>query len=693
MRLAYFTPLPPSKTGIADYNEELLPYLARGAEITVFLEHERELKMHRDRKDFQVHDASHFAGMHAERPFDLCIYHQGNNPFHEYIYDQALAVPGLVVLHEHCVHHLLTLKTLDRHDLKSYRELMFEAYGRNGARLADARERGISSDYQQFLMPLNYHLIARSLGVIVHNQYAADNLEIPDDISCDKRLPDALAEPPLVQVIPHHLSPKVYDLDDWEISDCRRLFRLPEEKLIIGAFGFVTEAKRIPVVLKAFKRLLTFVPNAIFLIVGEDHWKWSVTPLIEELDLKRNVRITGYINEREFFQYLKAVDVVVNLRYPTAGETSGTLIRSLGSGKPVIVSEFGQHADLPDEICLKVPLDKNEEEILFQHLRRLAFQPVLRERLGERAKNWARRECEISRCAANYLNFAEEIIRRKSLTVAPNQQSKETTNITFDADEALQYVLNYFPNEDDQGYIRHHCHRLLDTLQLIPRGDGSQRLLELSSYLQMPPLVSHYGKYAEIEITGYWQDEPEKKYRTLKNSETGKELKFAMQRLNVERDPFPYADEYFDVALCCELIEHLSEDPMHMLSELNRILKWGGLVIVTTPNIASAVSVQEILKGRSPYIYGNYNRENINYGLSDRHNREYTPEDVRIVLEAAGFEVTNIFTKDTWNAPGEDVLKILEKTGVPLELRGDNIFAVGRKITTHIERYPRRIYD
>ena len=80
--------------------------------------------------------------------------------------------------------------------------------------------------------------------------------------------------------------------------------------------------------------------------------------------------------------------------------------------------------------------------------------------------------------------------------------------------------------------------------------------------------------------------------------------------------------------LCCELIEHLSQDPMHMIIELNRVLKWGGLLIVTTPNISSAISIQEILKGRSPYVYGNYNRENINYGLSDRHNREYTPEDV-----------------------------------------------------------------
>ena len=85
MRLAYFTPLPPSKSGIADYNVELLPYLAEGANITVFVEHERELRQNRGQDKYDVRDVMHFAGMNSERPFDLCIYHQGNNPYHEFV--------------------------------------------------------------------------------------------------------------------------------------------------------------------------------------------------------------------------------------------------------------------------------------------------------------------------------------------------------------------------------------------------------------------------------------------------------------------------------------------------------------------------------------------------------------------------------------------------------------------------------
>lgn len=694
MRIACFTPLSPSKSGIADYNEELLPLLARGADITVFVEHERELRAHRDQRDFAVRDFLHFEGMNSERPFDLCIYHLGNNPFHEFAYDAAIRNPGLVVLHENCLHHLLTLKTLDREDTAGYRELMFQAYGRRGARLADARERGISSDFQQFAMPLNYQVAARSLGIITHNEFAASGIEIPIDIPLTKRMPDALATAPLVKVIPHHLSPKVDELVGWDNSEIRARYGFPEDTLIFGLFGFVTESKRIPLVLKAYKRLRSQVPNSRLVIVGEDHWKWSVTPLISDLDLDDFVRITGYTTERDFFEYLKITDIVVNLRYPTAGESSGTLVRAMGAGKPCIVTEYGQHADLPDDICLKVPIGAEEEEVLFRQMRTLAFQPMLRKAVGERASKFARTYCDIARSAAAYLDFAEEVVSSRLRLTSGNVRSVQTPRIECEPDAALNHLLSFFEgDESTQGYIRHHRHRLLDTLTLIPRGNGTQRLLELSSYLQMPPLISHYGKYAEVEVTGYWNQGPKKKSRTISSRETGEEFRFQMQRLNVERDEFPYPDDYFDVVLCCELIEHLSEDPMHMISEINRILKWDGLVIITTPNVSSAVSIQEILKGRSPYIYGNYNRENINYGLSDRHNREYTPEDVRIVLESGGFEVAELFTKDTWNTPGPEVMKLLEKTGVPLEMRGDNIFAVGRKISAHIERYPHRIYD
>lgn len=726
MRLAYFSPLPPSKSGIADYSAELLPYLAQGADISVFVEHTRELRAHQGRRDFRVFDVAHFDEINARQPFDLCFYQQGNNPFHEYVYDRALAVPGVAVLHEHCLHHLIALKTLDRGDEEGYRDLLFQAYGRSGAQLAAMRTRGVSSEYQQFLAPLNFHVVAHSLGVITHNEYAASHLEsvtapagqndavAPGELPAyfrrpERRLPGAAPKPPLVEVIPHHLSPKVYELDAWDKNECRLALRLPKDCFIVAAFGYVTEVKRLPKLLTAFKRLLAVVPNALCLVVGEDHERHGVAPVIAEMGLEGRVKITGYTEERDFFRYLKAVDATVNLRFPTAGETSGTLIRALGAGKPVIVSDYAQFSELPDGVCLKVPLGEGEEEAIYRHLRRLASAVSVGDALGSRAKEWVRERCDVRKSAARYLMFAERVLsergaelraataakaaqsaarKAQSLSLLPPDDAE--VPLEFEADEAIDYVSGFFAGDAQaEYYIRHHRERLVETLRLIPQGGGTQRLLELSSYLHLAALVKRYGRYSEVEVTGYWQGGPPTKLQEARHAATGEELRFEMKRLDAERDAFPYPDEHFDVALCCELIEHLAEDPMHMLLEMNRVLKWGGLAVVTTPNISSAISVQEVLAGHSPYIYGHYNRVN----PADRHHREYTPEDLQIALESAGFKVVSLFTKDVWNRPVPGVVKLLEQTKVPLDLRGDNIFAVARKASTRVERYPARLYD
>lgn len=673
MRLAYFTPLPPSKSGIADYNAELLPYLARGAEVVVFVEEEEQIPA--ASLPYEVQLYSRFDEINAARPFDLSIYHQGNNPLHEYIYERAIERPGLLVLHEHCLHHLIAWKTLGRKDEEGYWNEMFYAYGKRGARAADMRANAVGSDYQQFLMPLNRRIVSRSLGVIVHNRYAASQLEGPA---------------PPVEIIPHHLSPSVFELDSLDRGECLRAMGVPEDCLLIASHGFVTQSKRIPIVLAAFKRLLAIVPNARYWIVGEDHWKWSVAPLIEEMGLQHAVHITGYVSEPDFFRYLKAADIVVNLRFPTAGETSGTLVRSLGAGKAAIVTDFGQFGELPDDVVMKVPTGPEEETALFKRLQALACRSTLRERISRRAAEWARGECVIEKSAARYLDFIERIVRKSPASNCYSLDFKEQETIKLDGEASLQYVAGYYTEDPDAtGYINLHRQRLLRTVELVPKGSGEKRFLELSSYLQMPLLVRKYGSYGEIAVTNWWEGAPREKLQRVRHAETGEEVVFPMKNVDVERDRFPFPDNYFDAALCCELIEHLREDPMHMLAELNRIMRWGGVVILTTPNIASAFSVQESMAGRSPNIYSLYNRKH----PGDRHSREYTPADVRTVLEAAGFKVLQLFTENVWHATDEAFLASLDATGIPRELRGDNIYAVGRKQSNQIDRYPPELYD
>ncbi|MBO0721751.1 MAG: glycosyltransferase, partial [Blastocatellia bacterium] len=479
-------------------------------------------------------------------------------------------------------------------------------------------------------------------------------------------------------------------------AECRRLLGIPEEAWVIASLGFVTRVKRIPIVLAAFSRLVAEMPKAIYLIVGEDHPKHGVAPLIDELGLGKKVRITGYTADEDFFRYLKAVDVVVNLRYPTAGETSGTLIRSLGAGKPVIVTDFGQFGELPDDCCLKVMAGPAEEMELYRRLRSLFYRPTLRESLGRRASEWARSECEINRSASRYLAIAERVVEiekgehPRAKAIGHHFEIDDLETIKLETEEALNYVAGYFTDDPRAtGYLKKHAKRIVETIRLIPVGSQQQRLLELSSYQHMTLLVDKYGDYGEIAVTSWSPGAPPEKMMTIRHPVSGEVLEFVEKNVDVEHDRFPYPDSYFDVALCCELIEHLREDPMHMLIELNRVLKWGGLLILTTPNIASAHSIREAICGSSPYIYGLHHIAD----PTDRHMREYTYKDVNSAFVSAGFKVINMFTSDIWYQVPEEFLATLDESGVPRKLRGDTIFAVGRKLSTQFTRYPKELYD
>ncbi len=163
---------------------------------------------------------------------------------------------------------------------------------------------------------------------------------------------------------------------------------------------------------------------------------------------------------------------------------------------------------------------------------------------------------------------------------------------------------------------------------------------------------------------------------------------FELRNFNVERDPFPYPDNHFRVALCCELIEHLQSDPMHMLWECNRVLEPDGWLLLTTPNIASCRAIEGLLVGCAPYLLAQYNvRETV-----DQHNREYAPYEIGVALAAAGFTVIELETEDVWSRSNPAILDLLKQVHIGTELRGDNIFALAKKTSAPVERYPKELY-
>jgi glycosyltransferase involved in cell wall biosynthesis len=275
---------------------------------------------------------------------DTRIYFLGNNPHHAWIYAEAMNTPGVIVLHDLVLHHLIVEMTLARGDVDGYVAALFANHGDAGAAWARGRAAGLHSEMGNFLMPASVDVANRSRAVIVHNHYAADRLR-----SFGVTTP--------IHVVPHPYEPQPSARGRRDAMRARHGISAGDR--LIGLFGFLTSAKRADVLLAAFAQARAREERLRLLVVGEP------APNVD-LDALRGdgITFTGYVPDDEFAAYVAAVDRLVNLRYPSAGETSGTLIRAFEAGKPVAVSDYAQFAEFTDDCVVKIPFGDEEVALL-----------------------------------------------------------------------------------------------------------------------------------------------------------------------------------------------------------------------------------------------------------------------------------------------------------------------------------------
>jgi glycosyltransferase involved in cell wall biosynthesis len=401
LRVAWFSPLPPARSGIADYSAELLPALAEHLHLELYVED--GFKVERSLADrFAVRGYRAFAAL-AES-YDAVVYHLGNNAdYHAGIYRRLLDHPGIVVLHEYVLHHLVRGMTLVQGDLAGYLDEVRYAYGRTGESLARRNvAKGIPLDVWSF--PLFERAVDRSLGLLVHNDFTAQKV---------------LASRPGTRIarVPHHLCLGEGEGGDAEggrsVAAVRAELGIPAGAFVVASFGFITPSKRLDVALRAFARVKARVPHAVYLLVGEVSPYYDFASVLSP-ELAAGVTVVGRTEIDRFLLTMRAVDVAVNLRHPTAGETSGTLIRLLGTGKPVIVSENGAFAEIPDGCCAKVPLGELEEELLAATLIRLAEDEALRHEMGENARRHTAAHHTLAGSARGYAELIREVVEAKA---------------------------------------------------------------------------------------------------------------------------------------------------------------------------------------------------------------------------------------------------------------------------------------
>jgi len=258
-------------------------------------------------------------------------------------------------------------------------------------------------------------------------------------------------------------------------------------------------------------------------------------------------------------------------------------------------------------------------------------------------------------------------------------------------EEKILSILNKY--DFDKKYFIRHLERIRLTVILvlkIIRERGIKKILDLGTYGEFYLILKEFYPDVEIICCNYWQEKIAKKFVYFNKKKTGsKPVSVEFFNFNIETDRFPFEKNSFDMVFCFEVLEHLGRDPMHMLIEANRILRKEGLLALTTPNSASLRCIDAVLNGFTGSVY---NKFNINL-TSDRHNREYSTYELELLLKYSGFSVKTLFTKDVWDKPNKNILRILRLLNKPINHRGEDTFIVAKKVTKRIERFPLEFYE
>lgn len=242
--------------------------------------------------------------------------------------------------------------------------------------------------------------------------------------------------------------------------------------------------------------------------------------------------------------------------------------------------------------------------------------------------------------------------------------------------DVREVLTELIPEEDI--YHKTHARRFARTLEVLLDQKPSGKLLEVGTSGVLPNALATLSPDVEVHVTEYATKRGKSIYHDKHTSYQG----------NLEKHKLQVEDETFSFIICSEVVEHMEQDPMFMLSELNRVCRTGGTLVLTTPNITSSHNISKMLRGLDPYFYMQYRAS----GGSDRHNYEYSLFSISKLIKAAGFSGSG-WTEDTFeHGNNTDVLK-LRTMGYPLPHVGDNIFCVGKKVGPVVDRFPSGIYQ
>ncbi len=389
-RLAYVSPLPPERSGIADYSAELIPELARHYEIDVIVD-QSQIDDHavcgsarvRDLAWFQVHGAG----------YDRVLYHFGNSAFHVHMVDMLERVPGVVVLHDFFLSGMLAYREHAMGRAGTWAEALYRSHGYAPMPALAAHK------HEQLVMgyPCNYGVLASAVGMLVHSAVSTRMAQqyYPGGDAVRWR------EVPLMRVA----------AQAGDRARLRQALGLPKDAFVVCSFGFMAPTKLNSRLVDAWlASSMAEDENCYLVFVGEpdsNDYGSALQKKILASSAAQRIRITGFASRDDFRAYLQCADAAVQLRTMSRGETSAAVLDALNHGLATVVNANGSMADLPDHTVLKLE-DAFEDAALQHALESLYHDVERRQELALAGQRHVHQIHQPRRCADAYADAIED---------------------------------------------------------------------------------------------------------------------------------------------------------------------------------------------------------------------------------------------------------------------------------------------
>ena len=434
MRLGWFTPLRPVTSGIADYSADVLPAIAAGHQVDVFVASPAERRATAP-PGVEIRDAHEFPWRVHRGGYDLVVYQLGNAWCHDYMWPYVFAYPGLVVLHDAHLHHARAWSLLRRRRQEDYRD-EFEFNHPAAPPGAAAIALGGYAGSIYYAWPMLRAVVTSARGIAVHNATVAAELrrdwpeaevtEIPLGVT------DPLADPP-GSARPARLDRAArLAVRAGLAAPLRERYHIAPGALVVAAFGGVTPEKRITALLRATAAVRPHRPDLRLLLVGQQAPHYDARAEARALGLDDCTTLTGFVPDEDLPAHLALADVASCLRWPTARETSGAWLRSAAAGLATLITDLVHQPHLPSldprtwrvvhaEPRLEPPAPVavsidvlDEDHSLRLALGRLVCDETLRLSLGDAARAFWQGRHTVTHMAAGYARALESAAGRRA---------------------------------------------------------------------------------------------------------------------------------------------------------------------------------------------------------------------------------------------------------------------------------------